>query len=361
MRHFIFLMAFIFLLPQVAGAMGGTYVVGCAEGGPIATPMGVAAQATRAAKSVSAKVKKVGKSLKSSQKKIVASINKNFETQNALLRQVLTSFGVSEQKMRNTRMFGPQSKAYGAGIVEDRLQSVMKGMSATDALSGRIRHALSQHSRQFWKKGQRNFFYAVEQSQAVSPSIFFPSNATLSKSQLRKVKYATRAIIDPFPTPKIKGKHFKNTDASKKYTSKRKIKYSYLAQPTAVMSDIMSSYAPTIELGKWAEKVQKRIGGRGRPPQVVNGKVSLMGYIDLMVDSRFANQSWYSGKRGIHSKTPTGLLRELLVMESVKMKMQNLQMRRMQQMAGLLAQEQAMKTGERLNDSLKKLYKRTVR
>ena len=358
MRKLILFVAISLFIPQSAFAVGAM-VTGCANGGPFATPMGVSSAATSAATTVTASVERVGQSLKMSQKKVVASINKNFEAQNAILRQVLTSLGISRQKMNNMRMFGPQSKAYGIGLVENRLQKVMKGMSAKSDLSGKFRDELSEFSRVSSTKGQRNFFYSLEDVSATSPFHFFPSNSTLSSGQLKNLKYAYKAIADPYPTPKLP-EDFKNTRAGKKYTSKRKIKYSYLAQPTAVVSDIASTYAPTIELGGWAEKVYKRMGGYGKPPEVVNGKVSLMGYINMMVDSRFANQNWYSGKQGIHSKTPTGLLRELLVMESVKMKMQNQQMRRMQQMSGLLAQEQAIKTGEQMNDPLEKLYRKVV-
>jgi len=358
MRRIILAAAIVLIAPQMALGTG-SMVTGCANGGPFATPMGVSSAATSAASTVTTSVKMVGKSLKMSQKKVVASINKNFEAQNSILRQILTSLGTSRQKMKNLRMFGPQSKAYGVGLTENRMQDVMTGIKAKNALSGKIQSELADHSREMWKKSQRNFFLATRDSSTVSPSFFFSHNSTLSRKQLENVIYSTWAIVDPFPSPKLPDS-IQGTEMAEKYSSKRKIKYSYLAQPTSVMSDIVSSYAPTIKLGGWAEKMYRKMGGGGKPPQTVNGKTSLMGYIDLMVDSRFANQQWYSGKKGIHSKTPTGLLRELLVMESVKMKMQNQQMRRMQQMTGLLAQEQAMKTGERLNDSLDKLYGKVV-
>jgi len=348
----------ILLLPQPAFATG-TFVVGCAEGGPLATPMGVASAATSAASSVRSTVKDVGKSLKGTQKKIIATINKNFEAQNSILRQILASMGTSREKMKHMRMFGPQSKAYGVGLVDGRWRNVMEGMKARSSLSGKFKDAIAQHSKEMWTKSQRSYFINTKKASFVSPSLFFPQDSVLSKKQLKKVKHSTKAIIDPFPTPELP-ESYKGSAAAKKYTSKRKIKYSYLAQPTAVMSDIISSYAPTMSLNNWSRGMYRKMGGSGKPSNVVNGKTSLMGYIDLMVDSRFANQGWYSRKNGIHSKTPTGLLRELLVMESVKMKMQNLQMKRMQQMSGLLAQEQAISTGERLNNSLDKLYEKVV-
>ena len=85
-----------------------------------------------------------------------------------------------------------------------------------------------------------------------------------------------------------------------------------------------------------------------------------MGYIDLMVNARFANQQWYSGFTGIHSMTPTGILRELAVMESVNMEMQRRQMKYMQQTTALLAQDQAAKAGEEFNNSLTQTYQKVV-
>lgn len=54
--------------------------------------------------------------------------------------------------------------------------------------------------------------------------------------------------------------------------------------------------------------------------------------------------------------TPTGLLRELAIMESVSMEMQRRQMLYLQQTAGLLAQDQAMEAGRRFNAPLNKIY-----
>jgi hypothetical protein len=335
-------------------------VTGCANGGPFATPAGVSAAATSASSTITTTVKTVGKSLKMSQKKVVSAINKNFEAQNSILRQILTSVGVSREKMMNTRMFGPQSKAYGVGIVDNRLQSVMSGMRAESYTEAKFNKSLSKHSREFEKKAQTNVFYAKQNASAISPTIFSPHKTVFSSSESKKVHDSIRAIVDPFPSQKIPP-HFQGTNAAQKYNSLRKIKYSYLAQPVAVMSSIAASKMPLFKLGDWAEKTYRRMGAEGNPPQVVNDRISLTGYIDLMVNSRFSNQDWYTGKQGIHSMTTTGVMRELLVMNSVNMKMQQMQMRYMQQMAGLLAQEQAMGTGNRFNGSLDKLFEKVVK
>lgn len=338
----------------------GAFVAGCATGGPLATPMGVSFAATSAAKTVSNAVKQMGRSTKSEQKKITAAINKNFETQNSVLRQTVASLGVSMKKMENMKTFGPQSKAYGAGMVEDRFNTVMSGRSAESGLAAHFSQSIDQHARGFDRHHERILYYDQEDASSVSPSFFFPRDATLSGDELGKALFAIKSVVDPFPSPGLPEK-YQETGKADAYEALRKIKYSRLAMPVSVISDITSSYAPVVELGEWGEKMYERMEGSGEPPQLEDGKISVMGYIDMMVNARFANQDWHSGQDGIHGMTEAGLLREMLVMESVNMEMQRRQTRYMQQTAGLLAQDQAAETGREFNESLNQIYKKVAR
>lgn len=363
MRHsaiVLIITALILSQFHVREASAQAFVAGCATGGPLATPMGVSAASTSAAQSVSHTMRKVGKSVRGEQKKIVAALNKNFEAQNSVMRQIITSLGVSMEKMDTMRMFGPQSKAYGIGKMDGRLTAVLTGRNAEDKLANHFRNSISLHARKFKRRQERSVYYQEKEVSTVSPSFFFPQNGTLSSAQLDKALFAIKSAVDPFPTPHLP-ENYQGRGQDIGYEAKRKAKYSRLAMPAAVISDIVSSYAPVVEVGEWGEKTYTNMGGEGKPPQMVGGKISPMGYIDLMVSSRFANQQWYSGKTGIHSMTPTGLLRELAVMESVNMEMQRRQMRYMQQTAGLLAQDQAMEAGRRFNKSLNDIYEKVAR
>lgn len=356
----LLIMAALLLAPfQAQKVSAQAFVAGCAAGGPLATPMGVAAAATSAATSVSSEVTQAGRSIKMEQKKIVAAINKNFEAQNSLIRQIVTSLGVSMNKIDNMRMFGPQSKAYGIGMLTDRFNTVMAGKAAERKMSGHYRNSLNEHTKKFEKPHQRSLFYKEETIEAITPAFFFPQNNVLSIEQSRKADFAVKSVVDPFPTPNLPEK-FKKRGSDMGYEAHRKVKYSRLAMPAAVISDVVASYQPTMELGEWAEKMYRKMGGNGQPPQEINGRISPMGYIDLMVNARFANQEWYSGRGGIHSMTPTGLLRELAVMESVNMEMQRRQMKYMQQTTALLAQDQATQTGQEFNQPLSKLFQKVM-
>lgn len=358
-RSAILLMIAVLAMPGQVWA-AGAFVAGCATGGPLATPMGVSAAATKAAMSVSTQMRKVGRSISSEQRKVIASINTNFEAQNSLFRQVVASLGVSMERMENMRMFGPDSQAYGVGAVNDRFNAVMTGRRAEDKLSGYFRESISQHARESERRYQRSIYYGEKEIDSVTPAFFFPQTGTLSAEQLNNALFAIKAAADPFPTPKLP-ESYQGRGESMGYEAQRKAKYSRLSMPTAVISDIVSSYAPVVELGEWAEKAYSDMGGEEAPSQVVDGKISPMAYIDMMVSQRFANEQWYSGDSGIHSMTPSGVLRELAVMESVNMEMQRRQMKYMQQTAGLLAQDQATETGQRFDESLNDIYEKVAR
>lgn len=358
--NIIVLITAILLIPQASWAVSGAYVTGCATGGPLATPMGVATAANTAAATITASVERMGRSVSMEQRKIIASINTNFEGQNSVLRQIVASLGVSMEKMTNMRTYGPQSMAYGEGMVDGRLESVMTGRNAEDRLAGHFRESLDRHTREFTRRHERSIYYQQEDVSSISPEFFFPQNATLSADQLSKALFAIKSAVDPFPTPQLP-ERFLERGEGLGYEAQRKVKYSHLAMPSAVISDIVASYAPVMELGEWAEIMHENMGGADAPPQMVEGKISPMGYIDMMVNARFANQQWHSGEDGIHAMTDTGLLREMLVMESVNMEMQRRQMRFMQQTAGLLAQDQAMETGREFNESLNDAYRKVAR
>lgn len=339
----------------------GTMVAGCAEsGGLIATPMGVAFEAEKVANAITLEIIDLGKMIESEQTKTTSAVKEGFKSQNEILRDLFAGLGTSQQKIANQRNFGANSIAYGmnSGSSSDLGVQIYTGLQSSDKLKGEFVKYFEESTKN--KKIAKERFKQTQEKdiEDVSFDYFSPRGDTLSAEQLSVAKYMLSNIIDPFPSLKLP-KHLQDKGEKIGYTAQRKIKYSRLALPTAVLSGVISSYAPTVEVGDYAQNMLKILGNESGEG-IVDGKISPIRYLKLMTNMRFANNSWLSGPNGIHSKTKAGLLRELLIMQSVEMEMQRRQMMRLQQSAALLAQEQAIEVQEKMDGTLESMYRQVI-
>jgi len=342
-----------FVICASANAWAGATVSGCASSSqPIATPHEVARAASDTANSINSVLMDVGKTISGNQKKTMTTINENFKNQNNILKDLLTGLGMADEKMKNQREFGSPSMAYLMTDAEyaEYGKSVYTGKKAAQELSGKFTNFFEEHIKKT-KTPKKLFEKSKNKAEDyITSEYFFPKSGTLTPEQLHYARYMLANIIDPFPSYGLPEKM--NSRQAKEYRAMRKIKYSRLAMPVTVLSEIISAYAPTMESQNLIQNTQKAMGASATDG-VYDGKISTMKYIEHMTDLRFANNDWLTGENGIHAMTQTGLLREMLVMQSVEMEMQRRQMKRMQQMAALLAQDQAMETGKEFNDVLK--------
>lgn len=358
-RCVVFLMTLSLIFGAVTSQAWGSSakVTGCASSPPLASPTTVSNAASSAADSIESEIERMARALRTGQNQIISTLDSAFETQNTVLHQLLTSLEENRQKMINARTFGPRSEAYGSNIEGGSLVKVLQGINVEEGLSSNFREAIDDYIRGFDGNHERLAYYSLVDLDDFDSTFFFPGNNVLNTNQQEQALFALRSIIDPFPNPELPS-NFNGDDLG--YESLRKAKYSRLVMPTSVLSEITSSYMPTIELDEWSKDLYARMGGEGDPPQLNDGKLSVMGYIDLMVKSRFANQDWFAGDEGIHGKTESGILKEIAVMQALQTEMQRRQMRHMQQTAGLLAQGQASDNRE-FDQALREMYRKVLR
>lgn len=348
----------VLLSPASVWAVGGSSVKGCATNTlPLATPRGVSDAASDAADTVTDEVEDMAEALRTGQNQIISTIESSFETQNTVLHQLLVNLEKERQKIRNQRIFGSRSDSYMPVSEDEKQEDVLAGLRMEENMASVYRDRIDKYIQDFDKRKQRLQFYGLEDLDEIDSDFFFPEGGTLSVEDGQKVLFALRSIIDPFPTPNLPEEL---EGGAEEYEALKKAKNSRLAMPTSVLSEIAASYMPTIEAQEWKDDMYATMGGSGTPSEVEGERISPMTYLDMMVASRFANQDWLTGEEGIHGKTPTGVLREIAVMDSVKMEMQRRQMRYLQQTAGLLAQEQAARTDEQFGEKLQNIYRKVV-
>lgn len=283
----------------------------------------------------------VGQGLRDGSNKTTATINKNFETQNSVLRQALTGMGVGMERTENMTMFGPDSRGYNTGDESTEFgSSVQSGMNAKARTSQKLRDDLDSYYREFDSRQK------ILERLLAAPSGNEPGNKdTLASDELAATKERAKTVLDPLPALNL-AQNLDKGRTAESYKSTRKVKDSRLLIPTAVMSDLIAARAPVMGLEDWSEKMHGNMGGKDDPGRASDGKLSANGLAGTLTDMRFANQDWMAGQDGIHGMTKTGLLREILMSRADKLMEEYRKMLWLDRMAALMAQKQLSQNKE---------------
>jgi len=287
----------------------------------------------------------IGQTLRSGSNKGTASIDKNFEAQSAMIRQLFASLGAARQKSAMRETFGPNSRTYMTSKGFGSL--VQAGLSARDDLASRFRSDQHDYLRRFDTKKE------IQDRLARAPETgaLFRTEGTMSSEQLYRSKEWAKTVLDATPARNLPQN---SKQLSEDYGAIRKVKETKLLIPEAILSDLIADRAPTVEMEGWPARMHERMGGKGSPGRTVEGKLSPYNLMATLADARFANQDWHTGKDGIHGKTRTGVLRELLQTRVDRLMMELRQMQWMDRMAAVMA-ERVLSGNARYNDMLRKL------
>ena len=143
----------------------------------------------------------------------------------------------------------------------------------------------------------------------------FPLDRTLTAEQLAQAHEAIKTLADPRPLPMP-------TDDQKDNTAAGLVHQGRIQTAQEALNHHVAFHAPTLppEVAQWAVEQWKQAGAQGTPPGVVDGKMSEAALLNLLVQARTGNPNWYTQ---IASATEAGLLRELVLMQSVQLQLQH--------------------------------------
>ncbi|MFW5759219.1 MAG: hypothetical protein ACOCYO_11105 [Bacteroidota bacterium] len=357
-KKIILFCVLMFAFVMQENVFAGVKVSGCCNstGGQIATPGEVSNAAKSAAEKVSNVVLEVGQAMESGQDKTTGMINKSFEFQNAYLEDLFKGLGLAQEKMKNLEMYGEASRVYEASFDDcagdDSGSRAYQGIKAEKQLSGLMKENLRDHSLKTMSSSSGYRRIVNQDMEDISSELIFPSDLTLSVEDVEKAKEMVKTMADPFPVPALTNSQ-KNTGSGEQTETLRKIREARMDVPKSVLMETVASYAPTLDMDEFATAAWERMGEDGEPDFVKDDMISPMAYINLMVDSRFANSTWLADENtGIHKKNYIGLLRELLVMNSVKMEMDRRQTKNLQQIAVMLATKTANETTKEMDEAM---------
>jgi len=325
--------------------------VGCVgTKGRIATPADVSMSFGWIGTTLSKQFVKLGRSYKSGLDKIAATMSKRFESQNTKLRQILTGYGAANSKFRSNLNFGKRSKAF---LGRNRT-AFLTGKAANAEFTSTLNERVGDYSRSFRnRKDIAKRLNSVDNS-SVSSQALFPADATLSRDKLKGLMSSLKTTINAFPATNATSL---SGDKKGAYRALKKAKRVRIAAAKSALLEVASGYAPTIPAGSQVKELAEKAGNVTR---IEDGHVSPVGFLQLLVRSRFASDEYRTGKTGIHTMTRAGVLRELASVQALRLAIERRQLQRANQMAMLQAVQTAGLTVDN-SVNLMGLYRKVVR
>lgn len=346
-------------------SFAGVNVTGCCNSaGEIATPEEVSTAASDAGEAVSDTVLEVGKAIESSQDKTTEMINKSFELQNEFLSDLFKSYGIAQEKMKSMERSGEGSKSYLATTPDcssdGTRASVFQGLGAEKDLAANLKEDSRNHSLNT-ATSQDGYKRLIEQDiEDINSNLLFPAEGTLSVENAAKAKELVKTITDPFPVPALTGDQ-KNTSSGQQAEVLVKLREARMDVARSVLSDTVAAHSPTLEIEDLVMDIYEKMGQEGDPEIIQEGKVSPMAYINLMTDTRFANEDWLQGPDGINTMvSEIALLRELLDMNAVKMEIDRRQTKSLQQISVMMASKMANDVSNEMDKAINMMRDRAI-
>lgn len=335
----------------VAGA--GAASIGPTPAGVIASEMSLQAvsnQITLLSSDLAMQLKALGSSITSQVDALQATIEAEFSNQNAALTANTNSAMVAKARARAMTDMGPlqqpqnmcDAPALGAGI---QVGSQTNRALMSDMVTSAVAHNTTTYTRPI---------DAVTAITSAPAAVFesaplFPSSGSVSSQNLGLVTQWANVTTSPHPLPPIQNNSANNVSALR-YSAAVRVDSARLAVPQNTMAMISSLHIASINVGTWSTDTWDAITGQNgsssssstsgsgstqTPPGVINGKISDNALTRLQVMARYANPSWYIA---LATKNTNGVLRDIAIMDSVRMHMEYVRLRLTERMAAMLAQ-----------------------
>jgi len=366
-----FLSIFIFTSPVASSAMvfGGANApagpgsivsgccehVGCAYGSLFATPTGVDMSYAWLDQIFTHQLEAFGKTYESVIKKVITVWNESFKIKNSAYESLFKQYSQANQKIETARLYSNSAQIYGMDANINKNENQFLSKKVVQNIDTVFNDSVDSFLDKFVLPSDIETILNSQDAEDIHAKYYFPAFHTTSKKDSKKVVTNITNLIEPFP---VLPKEEYGIEKTEEYEVLRKFKKSHKNLASSILMDIQSEYLPVHNFENIGQKLFQKMKAQGKPSQInQEGRVSSLGLIDLLIDFRFANDDWRLGKDGIHGKTQAGIMRELLYVQSLKLEVNKRILKRAQQLAVLIAQQQ---TQENLEASFQLNSKRNV-
>lgn len=330
--------------PAVAVDMEGSQIVGYAHNTlPIATPMNVYDAANTVSSKVGSQIQQAGEAITVNQSKQMAAEAKLLSTLKDKLVEIEQQKVIAERQIQADERFG--SSSHNAALVPARActdvqvpGSVFTGDAGTATAAAQARSSYQAYSHSFRFGGAAAKHTNALPVQALDSATLFPGQGgSLTPAQQQQAQDYANLVTDPNPPIDVPQAN-KGTFAGQQYEAALRARTAKMNLAQDVFAQLIAERTPTMSLGAWARTAWAEEGGKGDPPGLINGKISEASMMDLMVNSRFASERWYTD---VQTMTQPQLLREVALMQALSLRMQLQRLRLEQRTAAIEAAQYA--------------------
>jgi len=317
---------------------GGTRVVGDSSSGSIAQPGDVRSAASFTIDQINNEVERVGQALALGQQQQLSGIARLFEDQNRKLRDLFVGFGASQARVEAERTFGDRAQPLAACAAPALGAGARESAAEAAAIEARLMAEMGRHARAFESANEQNVRIAELPPQAFDIDTLLPPGGTRAPGREEAVAELVANMTDPAPPVNLAPSAQERLPA-RYYEGFRRMREAWLGPAQRTLSALAASRAPTAELSGFARRAWESMGGEGEPPGLVDGQISESALLDLLVAVRYRNESWY---RNLAAEELAGVLREMALMDSVRLELERRRLRIAELRAAMHAQRAAL-------------------
>lgn len=228
------------------------------------------------------------------------------------------------------------------------------GRSVTERLSGEF----ARHRYGFNTLEARRLMLDRIDASAVTAQALFPGNDTIEPSRLESTEALAKAIVDPEPAVNLPT-GLTQRALGRNYENRRKLMNAQELPSEAAMMSVMTGKMPSISGQAVAVRAMwEYMGGKGDPPGLTPGRlISPDAFLELQVASRYENPNWFSDTT---QRTPIGLQREQLLMEAVRLHIEERSYELLQRIAVLLASMNGQQVRQEHGPALSELRQQVI-
>lgn len=276
------------------------------------------------------------------------------ENQNIQFRDMFVEFLSADSAIDAQRQFGPYARTAD-------LENMVNISSQWQAGEKAKKELVQTHETEFkafenkWDTvfSASNNLY-LKDATKINSEYIFPSSGTFSLDQMKPVQALTELLLNPIPLPQVDiPENTKGYDEAEK-----KIHAAQGILPERIFFENVVRFSPIIPAGDEITKITHSMGSADKIPEgVKDGKISQVALLTLLSNNKAANPTWYAS---LVEKNIDGLLRDLIIIKSIKLEEQRQALQITQMTAMLLAQRQANKENQYYIPLLKELHRQTI-
>lgn len=296
----------------------------------------------------------------SNEKDLQGAIKSAAEGDTSAFASTLKEHAITQRVVKQTSYLGPSSQSSYACCSED-IKGIPSGDASRRNQDDTIYKNMLDRNEKYLSTYEvvnelKTEYTTKKAEDVVDGKHLFPLEGSLNKDELTAGTILANFITNPVPPAQLKEGQL-NTNAGETYEMLRKTYLIRLAPAQKAFSTLLASRAPVYDMKDWADELANSMGTGGEMLEIKEGKLSEDQVMKARIAARYDNPNW---SIDLHKKTRNGLLRELVVMKSIKLELLRRRLETAMTSRTILASNLAIKLDTAYNPTLDKANKKAI-